>query len=769
MIGELEFSGGVSMEEAVPEDLSCILFYEGSFVMMKKKSWKLLSASVCLAMLGIFSGGLQASAADAATASNTDNSAAVTEAPIYNLAEVVVNGRRYISGQYVAATGNVGILGEQDAMKSPVSTTTLSKKAINDFINPTEGLSGTLSLVPSVQYVGNPAVDQINIRGFADDGRGISINGVPGMTAMSRQFTNYVDTVDVIEGPSNGITGNSINAKTGGTVNINSKKAEEKPITNLGLAYYSKEGLEESVDVGRRFGTDNRYGVRINAMNVGGERGIDHWNLKQRDIYVNLDQKTKSSITNLLLGYSFTDSKGRPTPVTMAKTATKVPSAPSGDTNIDPSWRRDKYKQYTIILNHEQKINDNLSAYLNYGHYKEDWYYCLNADSYPSIDNNGDFKSLIFGLSPLLEKNDYFQVGLKEKFKTGALDHEIVVGFDKQWRDYKVSGITWDDLFSGSIYNPGSDGWLKPTGKLDADSFWFTHYKSYMTGWSIFDTIKALDNKMTVLVGAHKHIAKQIAYKVDGTQRSYNKADDVTPTFGINYEFSPRFAVYANHTEMFTTGALVPSGYVNTGDVLSPKSSKQNEVGFKFKTGNFVHKMSYFDIKQPSAVGHDFGDKKIYTYDGEARNKGFEYTAAGSLSDKWNLIGGFMWMNAKQEGTAFGLLDGKRSNGIPHWTGNIGLEYKANDDFSVLARANLIGNSQIWYSSTSARTIRGYNVPGYFRFDLGVNYKTEIGHLPVRFRAMCYNVTNTHYWQPQGTNLYIGSPRTYMLSAEFQF
>ena len=163
--------------------------------MMKKKSQKLLSMGLCLAMLGIFTGGLQASAADVATASNTDSSTAVTEAPIYNLAEVVVNGRRYIAGEYVRATSNVGVLGEQDIMSLPLSVTTISEKATEDFMSSTEGMSKMLSLVPSVQKTYDASVDCVNIRGFSDDGRGFSINGIPGMQAMTRQSVNYIDSI----------------------------------------------------------------------------------------------------------------------------------------------------------------------------------------------------------------------------------------------------------------------------------------------------------------------------------------------------------------------------------------------------------------------------------------------------------------------------------------------------------------------------------------------------------------------------------------------
>lgn len=79
--------------------------------------------------------------------------------PVFRLAEVLVSGQRYIAGEYVRATSQVGILGEQDVMLLPLSVTTISEKAVEDFINPTDGLAGLLTLVPSISSVGNQAAD----------------------------------------------------------------------------------------------------------------------------------------------------------------------------------------------------------------------------------------------------------------------------------------------------------------------------------------------------------------------------------------------------------------------------------------------------------------------------------------------------------------------------------------------------------------------------------------------------------------------------------
>ena len=678
----------------------------------------------------------------------------------FNLAEIVVHGQRYIAGEFVRATSNVGILGEQDAMKSPISTTTISEKAVGSFLSSTEGLSKTLSLVPSVVKTYDAAVDCVSIRGFADDGRGFVINGIPGMQDMTRQSSNYIESVDVIEGPATGINGSGMANRSGGTISINSKKAlMDEDTRKVGIKYHSKGAHEEYVDFGTRLGEDKSYGVRINASNTNGERSIENWNLKQKNIYINLDQKTTNSKTNFMFGYTDTDSSGRPYGLTVSSkfVGNALPSAPDGKINTNPTWRRDKNTNLVMTLNHEQKINDHLKAFLNAGHFKQDWYYYVGF-SKTLLNEAGDYSAVSDNYS-LLEKRDYAQIGLKGDFKTGDLKHEWVAGVDRMWHYYGgPSGFKEESGWTGNIYHPNTGSFAPPTF-AQSDAYYGTHAR--ISGWSVMDSITTGNEKLNILVGLNgKSIAKD-SYRPDG---SHNKQTgdyyDVSPSFGINYTFNPRVAVYANHTEEFVEGGIVGSKYQNQGTTLDPYKTKQNEIGVKFKTGDFFHKISYFDIKKANSVDvtKPGFSKPFLLADGEARHKGFEYTATGTLAEKWNLIGGFMHLNAKQKTTS-AATNGKRPNGVPEWSANLGVEYKASDDFSVLMRGNYVGSSYVRDEK--------YSVPSYFTLDAGVNYKTSLNSTPVTLRAMCYNVTNKKYWAPSGNTLHSGGPRTFMLSAEF--
>lgn len=714
-----------------------------------KKRQIALAAAICTALTSVGFVG------DAFAAEKNDD-----DLMSFNLAEIVVHGQRYIAGEFVRATSNVGILGEQDAMKSPISTTTISEKAVGSFLSSTEGLSKTLSLVPSVVKTYDAAVDCVSIRGFADDGRGFVINGIPGMQAMTRQSSNYIESVDVIEGPATGINGSGMANRSGGTISINSKKAlMDEDTRKVGIKYHSKGAHEEYVDFGTRLGEDKSYGVRINASNTNGERSIENWNLKQKNIYINLDQETTNSKTNFMFGYTDTDSSGRPYGLTVSSkfVGNALPSAPDGKINTNPTWRRDKNTNLVMTLNHEQKINDHLKAFLNAGHFKQDWYYYVGF-SKTLLNEAGDYSAVSDNYS-LLEKRDYAQIGLKGDFKTGDLKHEWVAGVDRMWHYYGgPSGFKEESGWTGNIYHPNTGSFAPPTF-AQSDAYYGTHAR--ISGWSVMDSITTGNEKLNILVGLNgKSIAKD-SYRPDG---SHNKQTgdyyDVSPSFGINYTFNPRVAVYANHTEEFVEGGIVGSKYQNQGTTLDPYKTKQNEIGVKFKTGDFFHKISYFDIKKANSVDvtKPGFSKPFLLADGEARHKGFEYTATGTLAEKWNLIGGFMHLNAKQKTTS-AATNGKRPNGVPEWSANLGVEYKANDDFSVLMRGNYVGSSYVRDEK--------YSVPSYFTLDAGVNYKTSLNSTPVTLRAMCYNVTNKKYWAPSGNVLHSGGPRTFMLSAEF--
>lgn len=145
--------------------------------------------------------------------------------------------------------------------------------------------------------------------------------------------------------------------------------------------------------------------------------------------------------------------------------------------------------------------------------------------------------------------------------------------------------------------------------------------------------------------------------------------------------------------------------------------------------------------------------------DGEQEYQGIELSVNGKLADKWNFMGGLMYLDATQNKTQNGTNDGKTVNGAAKWNAVGVLEYNPDEKFSIVGRAMYTGKADIYNEQLQT--------PSYMTYDLGVNYKTAFNKTPVTLTAMCYNLTDKNYWTAYGNNLILSSPRTLMLSATF--
>lgn len=89
----------------------------------------------------------------------------------------------------------------------------------------------------------------------------------------------------------------------------------------------------------------------------------------------------------------------------------------------------------------------------------------------------------------------------------------------------------------------------------------------------------------------------------------------------------------------------------------------------------------------------------------------------GKYKNKWDIIGGVMWLKAKQKNTSNGVNDGRNVNGVPKLSANLGAVYHSNENLSFIGRITYLGSSTI-----NNEKLR---VPGFLRYDLGASYKLK--------------------------------------------
>ncbi len=709
---------------------------------MKKGMYKVLTAALMLTI----SGGVVGSAADTV----------LDTVYVYGDKDKVVET---IPGDYQNESGVVGILGVKDVMETPFQQTNLAQKTITTFAaTPSEQSVNVLINVPSIRNSGSTLYNDFSIRGIASNAYQFRINGIPGLLSQTNIPINMMESANVISGPGIGVTGVQAKESAGGVINWQTKRAGKIDITDWTTSFSGRSTWGNAIDVSRRLGEDKAWGIRVNAAYSSGDTAIVNEKETQKNFSVNIDHEAERSNTNIFLGYrdTHTDQSQRYFDFSSSY-LTRIPSAPSGKNNYAFDGQKFGMRTWMATLNHEQKLDDSLTVFLNAGYAYNDGYdYLVNKSSRVDVLNdNGDFSRNIVN-EPFAIRNGYVQFGANKKFTIGSVKNELVLSYDKDWYQARW-GKTLDTTgnTTGNIYT-GVD---KPTHIPSVGLKALYGGDSQFYGWTIADTLSY--NKWDITLGAHHHISR-----VDNA-KNIVKTDATSPLFAIVYKPSDKWSVFANHSESFDAGSVIGTGYLNQGQILDPIKTKSNEVGFKYTNGNIVTALSYFDTKQDSKMDEyvDAHTKK-QTLNGETSYKGIEWSVSGKVAPKWVLSGGLMYLDSSYNKNNNAYYNGKQVMGVAKWSGVLTAEYQANDAFNAWGRMVYTGSTPIYTGANKELNFDSSTV-----VDLGLRYRSHISQVPVDYAFTVFNVFDKDYWLPRPTYSYgiLGNPRTFCVSATLHF
>ena len=176
----------------------------------------------------------------------------------------------YAGGQ-VAQGGRLGLLGNTETAKSPFSVSSYTDTFVRD--RQASTVSEALALDPSVratQTTGAP-FDSLSVRGLpVNEGISgeIAFDGVYGIAPTFRVFADYAERIEVLKGPSAGLSGMPPNGGIGGVINVVPKRAGED-LTRVTLDYNSIARGGGQLDVARR-GGEGREGAPRLPNRLGG-------------------------------------------------------------------------------------------------------------------------------------------------------------------------------------------------------------------------------------------------------------------------------------------------------------------------------------------------------------------------------------------------------------------------------------------------------------------------------------------------------------------
>jgi len=664
----------------------------------------------------------------------------------------------YAGGQ-VARGGRLGILGNQDMMDVPFSMTSYTAQLIQD--QQARSVAEVLNNDPGVRtsYGFGNFAETFVVRGFQLNGDDVSYNGLFGITPRQLIAVEGVERVEIFKGANaflNGVT--PTGSATGGLINLAPKYAPAAGITQATLDYTSTAQVGGHVDVGRRFGPDNRLGIRVNALARGGDANVDKESRQERLLALGLDyQGTKFRINGDVNYQKQAVTQGR-TAALLVNGLTGLPAVPSARANFEQPWAKSQQEDTYGTIRAEYDLLPALTAYVGLGaHHANEW----GNSGGIRVNDTGSGSSFRL-LVPYKQDNTAEEIGLRGKFTTGPVKHQVNVAWSGvQTKTRQAYG--WSDSYDTNLYNPPvvAEPPLKQptTGDLFNPK---VNSRVDLTSYALSDTMSFFRDRVLFTAGVRYQSIRERVYNPASGEQTPGFSDTATsPAFGLVVKPMDSVSVYYNYMEGLAKGPTAQGQVSNPGQVFPPIRSRQNEFGVKWDGGKFGSQMALYEIRQPTS-GILNG---TFMMIGDQRNRGAEISAFGEPLNGLRVLAGAAYIDAVLQGTGDPAKDGNKPFGVPIYTLNAGVEWDLPwvRGLTVSGRYLQTGSQYVTLPNT-------VSLPAWARFDIGARYTIKAAKQRYTLRAGIENVTNKAYWESAlGGYLKQGSPRTYKVALTADF
>jgi len=667
---------------------------------------------------------------------------------------------------------SVGGWGDTPLAKTPIQASIFSSEQLKD--SGVQRLSDLIAVDPAVSdaYNAEGYWDFLTVRGYVLDNRfNFRRDGLPINAETSIPLDNKA-RIEILKGTSGMQAGTSA---PGGLVNYVVKRPLDAPLRSVSLEWRQPGTVTGAFDLSQRFGTDQAFGVRLNAAAahldpmVRNSQGHRHLFALAADWRVSPDTLLEAEIE--------TSRRSQPSQPGFSMLGNNVPQPgdPRLSLNNQPWSLPVEMNATTASLRWQQKLGN-------------DWRFVAHAatqqlrtddrlafpfgctDPNPPPDGtyyadrycpNGTYDLYDFRSENERRRTDAVDLSLQGKLQTGAIGHALTVGvlqsrvrnrFQRQAYNYVGTGNVDGSLFTSpdpSLTDENTNRDERSTELYARDAIAFTER---LTAW---------------LAVRHTRLQRE-SVRTDGSRPSDYAQSFIAPSIALSYAFARDQLVYASWGRGVESDVVTNrTRYKNAGEVFTTKS-RQAEIGLKGASEAFEWNLSAFDIRRPRT--QDFGscdaDATCTTrLDGTAHHRGAEANAAWRLGP-WTLRGGAQWLRAHVEGSADPSIDGKQPTNVPERT----LKLQAGYDVAAIRGLNL----QAGLTHESSRMVLPDNsvtIPGWTRVDTALRYETKFAGVQTTWRAGIDNLLDKRAWrespyQFSHVYLYPLAPRTLRLSVQ---
>lgn len=543
-------------------------------------------------------------------------------------------------------------------------------------------------------------------------------------------------------------------AVPGGIVNMTSKRAGNTPVTQVGTSVDNNGSVKGTVDIARRFGNQQQFGVRVNAASQHVQSAIDKDNGYRRMGAIAADWKVSDGF---LLKYDYEHIEQKlpeqagVTPLAAVDGHVSLPRLPDGDTLLSPERYPTKSKANTQLLRADFAINDQWAGMVSIGQSttkRDRWLWIFR--NYDLATGKGQLQGS--KQNGQIYENTNGRAEINGAFDTGSITHNVTVGFSRN-RLYQPDFTTYYFVATQYLYDPTQTLPLKASGTPKA----FYAQTVWNTGTYAFDRV-ALGERWEVTVGLRRSNYQSTQAGTPGYDTTKN-----TPSASAVFKLGTKSSLYASYIEGLESAGSAPATAENAYQALPAAVSRQSELGYRHRFDNeALLSVAAFDIRQPSA---GLNADNVYALNGRARYRGVEFSAQGYVLPRLSIAASGVWLHARQVDSTDPTVLGKTPENTPRTTASLFVAY------DIASAPGLSVNTGAYY--TASRPINNQDqawIGGYTLFTAGTRYRTTVMGKDVTLQLNIENLGGKHYWSAAGSSqLAVGLGRTAMLSSTVDF
>jgi len=616
-----------------------------------------------------------------------------------------------------------------------------------------------------------------SIRGFPiDPASAIRIDGLTISGEQNVAFENK-EQVEILKGLASIDSGV---IAPGGVINFVTKRPAD--VASIRLDSDNRGSTSGAVDLGRRFGVDRQFGIRVNAaeeslhsyvQGADGERAFASvaadW-IVDPNASLQLDAEYQHTRQRSASGYQLLGGTELPSAVSAYKLLGAQSWAKPVTTDaLNLSTRfdyrfSDNWQGYVAAGRSQTTIDDNVA--FAYG-----CFYvasCGAGGTSPYFfSSTGDYDVYDYRSPDEYRRNDDVKSVLTGTVNTGEIRHDLTLGLQLQRRVVSMTDPVFDYVGTDNISDPNIE--FSPSPNSPSEPYRHLDAKQY-SAYGI-DRIH-LGEQWQFLVGGRQLLLRQKTWSaLDGPAQATERTRFL-PQAALVYKPAESLSLYGSYSQALSLGDQAPARASNANEFLAPVASHQVEVGAKYDWGQRVSlTASVFDIDKPFEFAQPDSSDAGYTFvqHGRESHQGIELGASGRFTDRLMLNATVAAIRARARDSGSPVYEGHQVINVPRLAASLFADYALPgvDGLHVQGGANFAGRKNANEEGTAS-------VPAYVFFNLGANYTTRVADHKVVVRLTVDNLFNKTFWQDAGelqgdAYLFLGAPRTARLSVTYDF